>query len=184
MTLRAILAGTGSALPRTRVSNAELAERVDTSDEWIVERTGIRFRHIAEADETTATLGADAARQAMEEVAQEIVEAMRAAAPKSKTGRLRDSIGWTWGDLPPGTFMIDEIRSGRNKGDQYATMRIKIYAGAGEGFYARFHEFGTKDGKTPARPFFYPTWKAKKAAFRKHIRARVRAAIKEAWANG
>ncbi|MBA3942421.1 MAG: 3-oxoacyl-ACP synthase [Sphingopyxis sp.] len=65
MTLRAILAGTGSALPRTRVSNAELAERVDTSDEWIVERTGIRFRHIAEPDETTATLGAEAARQAL-----------------------------------------------------------------------------------------------------------------------
>lgn len=65
MTLRAILAGTGSALPRTRVSNAELAERVDTSDEWIVERTGIRFRHIAEPDETTATLGAAAAQQAL-----------------------------------------------------------------------------------------------------------------------
>lgn len=66
MTLRAILAGTGSALPRTRVSNAELAERVDTSDEWIVERTGIRFRYIAEADETTATLGAEAAQKALE----------------------------------------------------------------------------------------------------------------------
>ncbi|WP_422061788.1 beta-ketoacyl-ACP synthase III [Sphingopyxis sp.] len=65
MTLRAILAGTGSALPRTRVSNAELAKRVDTSDEWIVERTGIRFRHIAEPDETTATLGAAAAREAL-----------------------------------------------------------------------------------------------------------------------
>jgi 3-oxoacyl-[acyl-carrier-protein] synthase-3 len=65
MTLRAILAGTGSALPRTRVSNAELAERVDTSDDWIVERTGIRFRHIAEPDETTATLGADAAKEAL-----------------------------------------------------------------------------------------------------------------------
>ncbi|MCW5647528.1 MAG: beta-ketoacyl-ACP synthase 3, partial [Sphingopyxis sp.] len=65
MTLRAILAGTGSALPRTRVSNAELAARVDTSDEWIVERTGIRFRHIAEPDETTATLGAAAAQHAL-----------------------------------------------------------------------------------------------------------------------
>ena len=65
MTLRAILAGTGSALPRTRVSNAELAQRVDTSDEWIVERTGIRFRHIAEPDETTATLGAPAAQEAL-----------------------------------------------------------------------------------------------------------------------
>ena len=66
MTLRAILAGTGSALPRTRVSNADLAKRVDTSDEWIVERTGIRFRHIAEPDETTATLGAAAAREALQ----------------------------------------------------------------------------------------------------------------------
>ncbi len=66
MTRRAILAGTGSALPRTRVSNAELAERVDTSDEWIVERTGIRFRYIAEPDETTATLGAAAAQKALE----------------------------------------------------------------------------------------------------------------------
>src|SRR3546814_9581613 len=65
MTRRAILAGTGSALPRTRVSNAELAKRVDTSDEWLVERTGIRFSHIAELDETTATLGADAAKQAL-----------------------------------------------------------------------------------------------------------------------
>ena len=65
MTVRALLRGTGSALPRTRVSNAELAERVDTSDEWIVERTGIRFRHIAEPDETTATLGAAAAKEAL-----------------------------------------------------------------------------------------------------------------------
>jgi 3-oxoacyl-[acyl-carrier-protein] synthase III len=64
--LRAVIKGTGSALPRNRVSNAELAKRVDTTDEWIVERTGIRFRHIAEADETTATLGADAARNALE----------------------------------------------------------------------------------------------------------------------
>ena len=65
MTRRAVLSGTGSALPRTRVSNADLAARVDTSDEWIVERTGIRFRYIAEPDETTATLGAAAAREAL-----------------------------------------------------------------------------------------------------------------------
>jgi len=65
MTLRAILAGTGSALPRNRVSNAELAERVDTSDEWIAERTANGLPHPAEPDETTATLGAAAAQQAM-----------------------------------------------------------------------------------------------------------------------
>ncbi|NCP11078.1 MAG: ketoacyl-ACP synthase III [Sphingomonadales bacterium] len=64
--VRSIIAGTGSALPANRVSNAELAERVDTTDEWIIERTGIRFRHIAGPDETTATLGADAARRAIE----------------------------------------------------------------------------------------------------------------------
>ena len=64
--IRSVLTGTGSALPRRRVSNAELAERVDTTDEWIVERTGIRFRHLAEPDETTVTLGTDAARRAIE----------------------------------------------------------------------------------------------------------------------
>ena len=43
-----------------------MAQRVDTTDEWIVERTGIRFRHIAGEDETTATLATDAARRALE----------------------------------------------------------------------------------------------------------------------
>jgi 3-oxoacyl-[acyl-carrier-protein] synthase-3 len=57
--------GTGSALPRRVVTNAELAERVDTSDEWIVARTGIRQRHIAGDDETTATLATAAARAAL-----------------------------------------------------------------------------------------------------------------------
>ena len=64
--LRAVIKGTGSALPKNRVSNAELAARVDTSDEWIVERTGIRFRHIAGPDETTATLATQASRHALD----------------------------------------------------------------------------------------------------------------------
>jgi len=63
--IRSVIAGTGSALPARRVSNAELAGQVDTTDEWIVERTGIRFRHIAGPDETTATLAADACRAAL-----------------------------------------------------------------------------------------------------------------------
>jgi 3-oxoacyl-[acyl-carrier-protein] synthase-3 len=62
---RAAIVGTGSALPERRVTNAELAKTVDTSDEWIVERTGIRARHIAAPHETTATLGADAALKAL-----------------------------------------------------------------------------------------------------------------------
>ncbi len=63
--IRAVVTGTGSALPARRVSNAELAAQVDTSDEWIVERTGIRFRHIAAPDETTGSLATDAARRAI-----------------------------------------------------------------------------------------------------------------------
>ncbi len=62
---RAGVVGTGSALPPRRVTNAELSETVDTTDAWIVERTGIRARHIAAPGETTATLGADAAAKAL-----------------------------------------------------------------------------------------------------------------------
>ncbi|GEM70817.1 beta-ketoacyl-ACP synthase III [Sphingomonas aquatilis] len=64
--IRSVVLGTGSALPEQRVSNADLAERLDTSDEWIVERTGIRFRHIAGPHETTSTLAAAACRAAIE----------------------------------------------------------------------------------------------------------------------
>lgn len=67
MTMRSAILGTGSALPARRVSNDELAETVDTSDEWIVERTGIRFRHIAGEDETTASLGTAAAQKALDD---------------------------------------------------------------------------------------------------------------------
>ena len=63
---RSVLIGTGSALPKRAMPNAELAKMVDTSDEWIVERTGIRNRHIAGPDETTSTLATAAARKAIE----------------------------------------------------------------------------------------------------------------------
>ena len=66
MTRRATIAGTGSALPARRVTNDELAQTVDTSDEWIVARTGIRARHIAGEGETTGTLATLAATRALE----------------------------------------------------------------------------------------------------------------------
>jgi len=65
MTRRSVIVGTGSALPVRAVSNQELSERVDTSDEWIVERTGIRSRHLAGEGETTASLATAAARAAL-----------------------------------------------------------------------------------------------------------------------
>jgi 3-oxoacyl-[acyl-carrier-protein] synthase III len=63
---RSVIAATGSALPARRVTNAELAAKVDTTHEWIVERTGIEARHIAGDGETTATLATEAARKALD----------------------------------------------------------------------------------------------------------------------
>ena len=60
------LAGTGSALPARILTNADLEKFVDTSDEWIATRTGIRQRHVVAEGETTADLAERAARAAME----------------------------------------------------------------------------------------------------------------------
>lgn len=62
----AIIAGTGSYLPEHRLTNADLAKLVDTSDEWIIQRTGIKERRIAAKDESTATLATAAAKRALE----------------------------------------------------------------------------------------------------------------------
>lgn len=67
MTRRAVVRGVGSALPKRALTNQELAERVDTTDQWIVERTGIRTRYVAGEGETTASLATDAARRALEQ---------------------------------------------------------------------------------------------------------------------
>ena len=62
----AIIAGTGSCLPDKRLTNEDLSKMVDTNDEWIVQRTGIRERRIASPSETTASLGTIASRRALE----------------------------------------------------------------------------------------------------------------------
>ncbi|MEL6504388.1 MAG: beta-ketoacyl-ACP synthase III [Pseudomonadota bacterium] len=63
--IRSIILGSGAARPRNVVTNADLEERVETSDAWIQQRTGIKQRYIAEPDETTASLGEAAARAAI-----------------------------------------------------------------------------------------------------------------------
>jgi 3-oxoacyl-[acyl-carrier-protein] synthase-3 len=63
--VRSIVTGLGAFLPQTVLSNADLARRVDTSDEWIVSRTGIRRRRIAAPDEKTSDLALKAAQAAL-----------------------------------------------------------------------------------------------------------------------
>jgi 3-oxoacyl-[acyl-carrier-protein] synthase III len=64
--IRSRIAGTGSYLPPRIVSNDELAQRIDTSDAWIQERTGIKQRHIADESQTSSDLALEASRRALE----------------------------------------------------------------------------------------------------------------------
>jgi len=64
--IRSVVRGFGTALPKRVLTNAELESMVDTSDEWIVQRTGIQQRYIAGEGETTASLGEGAARAALD----------------------------------------------------------------------------------------------------------------------
>src|SRR3954454_11581707 len=65
LSMRAAIPGWGTALPDQRLTNADLEQRVDTTDQWIVERTGIRERRIARPGETTASLAVEAGAAAI-----------------------------------------------------------------------------------------------------------------------
>ena len=75
--MRASIAGWGTAVPEQRLTNADLEQRVDTTDEWIVERTGIRERRIAGEGETTASLAIEAGTAAIKQ--------RRASPPRTST---------------------------------------------------------------------------------------------------
>jgi len=72
--LRSVVRGTGSYLPARVLTNAELSKMVDTTDDWIVQRTGIRERHIAADGEVTSDLATHAARAALEDAGIEASE--------------------------------------------------------------------------------------------------------------
>lgn len=63
--IRSVIKGVGTALPARIMTNADISKIVDTTDEWIVERTGIRARHIAGEGETTRSLAVEASRKAL-----------------------------------------------------------------------------------------------------------------------
>lgn len=62
---RAVITGSGSFAPAKTITNADLAKMVDTSDEWITTRTGIKVRHVADDSETTGYLATEAAKRAL-----------------------------------------------------------------------------------------------------------------------
>ena len=64
--IRSVIRGTGSYLPKQILTNSDLEKKVDTTDEWIIERTGIKQRHIAAEDEVTSDLAVIAAKRALE----------------------------------------------------------------------------------------------------------------------
>jgi 3-oxoacyl-[acyl-carrier-protein] synthase-3 len=66
MTFRSVILGTGGYLPEKQITNHELSKTLDTTDEWIVERTGISARHIAAPGEYTSDLGVVAAQRALD----------------------------------------------------------------------------------------------------------------------
>ena len=66
MMVRAKITGTGSAVPEKILTNFDLERLVDTSDEWITTRTGIKERHVASDDEYTSCFATGAARNALE----------------------------------------------------------------------------------------------------------------------
>ncbi len=72
--IRSVVRGTGSFLPERVLSNDEMAKLVDTSDEWIVQRTGIERRHIAADGETTSDLATEAARRALQDADLDIAD--------------------------------------------------------------------------------------------------------------
>lgn len=66
MPIKSVMTGTGAYLPQKVLTNADLEKMVDTSDEWIVQRSGIRARHIAAENESTSYMATEAARSALE----------------------------------------------------------------------------------------------------------------------
>lgn len=132
-------------------------------------------------------------RAAMEKGAEELVQMMKRLVP-ADTGELRDSIGWTWGDAPEGSFTLFKVRGSKRDDAEYGALRITVYAGSREAFYVRFVEYGTAPHNIAqgggnnsfsggsvghpggrAQPFFFPSYRA----LRKRIQSRIKRQMKK-----
>lgn len=128
-------------------------------------------------------------RTAMTQSADQTVALMKSLAPVD-SGDLQMSISWTWGDAPKGSLKIGQIKS------REGNMRITIFAGSEQVFWARWVEFGTSPfisgGKfagaanpgTRARPFFYVAYRAQRKGTKSRISRAITKAAKEIAATG
>lgn len=94
----------------------------------------------------------DAIRRELAFAAGRIVISAKSFVPVDE-GKLRDSIGWRFGEAPKGSFVIGRASVGPG-------LTVTVFAGNSEAFYARWVEFGTV--KTSAQPFFFPAYRANK----------------------
>lgn len=130
--VRSVVTGVGAYLPSKVVTNDDLAKFVDTSDEWIVERTGIRQRHQAADDQPVSDLAVEAAKEAL------------AAAGKTAADVDLIIVATTTGDLTfPATAAIVQRKLGASVGvafDVQAVCSGFVYAlSVADGFVARGH---------------------------------------------
>lgn len=130
-------------------------------------------------------------KEALEKAADNVVAQMKRRAPvyagpevvrhdgsPIRPGALRDSIAWTWGNAPKGTVTLGSVQTGLNR---EGAVKLTIYAGDREAFYARWVEFGTRKWK--GNPFFFGTWRDNKSKVRGQITRALRKAIRDAIAS-
>ncbi|WP_108398787.1 HK97-gp10 family putative phage morphogenesis protein [Devosia submarina] len=129
-------------------------------------------------------------KAAMETSANEIVALAKSLAP-ADSGDLRNSIAWTYGDAPQGAIVLGKV-----KGRQSRNLKITVYAGGPDAYYARFIEFGTaphvNGGRfagshnpgTAAQSFFYPAYRANRKRAKGRVTRAVNKAAKKVAAGG
>ena len=113
MSQRSRIMGIGMAVPSRVVTNHDLAAKMETSHEWIVERTGIRARHFAAADVACSDLAVAAARRALEAADVDAAAALAAAAGDEKKS-LADAADAAAAPPPPRSTSISPSPSSRS----------------------------------------------------------------------
>ncbi len=116
-----------------------------------------------------------AIREALATGGDEVVGMMKRLAPVDD-GALRDSIGWTFGQPPGGSISVGGfggVEDARNS----EGLRVTIYAGDADAYYARWQEFGTAQHR--AHPFFFVAWRALRKRVKSRLTRKINKAIKQ-----